>query len=170
MNETKILECTKSEFLARLTAEFVEPVRGTNEDTLALREVLSGLAVQADQHRGVFTGHSEYLDLDYTVWPDTIKGIAAMTDAQRTEARNAAYTTASHVSTQLGAAKGFIDLIERRLAGRAAGNELTPAALDTYAARLAEQATTLTRLIDALNAAAGHLRLAEQDLNLEIAA
>lgn len=124
------IKCTKSEFLARLTEAFVEPVRGTSEDTMELREVLNGLAVQADQCRGTFSGHSAYLDLDFEVRPDekiyraccgtlAIAGVAhehgclgptavtgeiaipAVTDAQRAQSRTAAIETVQHVSNRL---------------------------------------------------------------------
>lgn len=70
MKAATTITCTKAEFLTRLTALFVEPVRGSEYDTLELREILNGLAVQADQHRGTFSGYNAYLDLEFIVTPD----------------------------------------------------------------------------------------------------
>jgi hypothetical protein len=64
------ITCIKSEFAHRLRQAYprgiVIDARAANE----LNEVIEGLVKQANEHRGTFSGHSAYLDLDFTVTPD----------------------------------------------------------------------------------------------------
>ena len=68
MTASTTITCTKSEFGPRLSAEFVTPA--PNHAVADVVVVVDGLVRQANAHRGVFTGHSAYLDLDFTVTPD----------------------------------------------------------------------------------------------------
>lgn len=70
MTATTTITCTKSEFSKRLFEAFIAPVRDTERDTGELNEVICGLVVQANGHQGMFSGHSAYLNLDFTVHPD----------------------------------------------------------------------------------------------------
>ena len=153
MTTTKIT-CTKSEFSQVLAVEFVGA-------TSEMQDVIDGLVRQANAHRGVFTGHSAYLDLDFTVTPDdpsmancAVCGgspayparnciasfhdsaeivIPAVTGAQRDQAHRAAYDTAHNVGTEL-----LSDVMAMAL---------SPDRLEDLGA--------------ALYAAAGHLRIAD---------
>lgn len=70
MTAQTTITCTKSQFAFYLGKAFV-PVTALSPDQFSeLSEVIDGLVRQADEHRGTFTGHSAYLDLDFTVYPE----------------------------------------------------------------------------------------------------
>lgn len=60
-----VIECTKGEFIDHLRQAF-EDLYWTTDG----REVIDGLVRQANEHRGVFEGHSAYLDCDFIAYPD----------------------------------------------------------------------------------------------------
>lgn len=64
------ITCTKSEFEARLEEEFEGLLTGAVDNVDEVHEVIFDLVREADRQSGTFTGHSTYLDLDFTVTPD----------------------------------------------------------------------------------------------------
>jgi hypothetical protein len=124
---TITITCTKSKFRENLRNRYVTGVVIDRAQADELDEVIDGLVRQADEHRGTFTGHSAYLDLDFTVTPDSAApdcpvcategnagehhNIPAVTDAQRTEARDAAHKTIDSVRSALAANDGPFDRI-----------------------------------------------------------
>lgn len=132
MTASTTIICTKSEFGPRLSAEFVTPA--PDHAVAELVVVVDGLVRQAEAHRGVFTGHSAYLDCDFIAYPDETT-IPAVTDAQREQSRIAVRGTMRDVRTSLA---GMLE----------GAFTLSPEGLESLA--------------DRLHAAAGHLRIAEQ--------
>jgi hypothetical protein len=69
---TTTITCTKSTFRSALTLDHAVALSDTSGtvDVAELTKVIDGLVEQANQHRGVFEGHSAYLDCDFIVSPD----------------------------------------------------------------------------------------------------
>lgn len=147
------ITCTKSEFAKRLRAEFRNEHTAERWSGLELDEVIDGLVRQANAHAGVFTGHSAYLDLDFTVSPDwpTETEIAANYKALNMADSPDEITTPAVTDAQRGqeriAVRGTMRDVRTSLAGMLEGAfTLSPEGLDALA--------------DRLRAAAGHLRIA----------
>jgi hypothetical protein len=67
---TTTITCTKSEFATALKAKFGDGINDIRNDSAELIEIIDGLVRQANEHRGIFEGHSAYLDCDFVVSPD----------------------------------------------------------------------------------------------------
>jgi hypothetical protein len=70
MTASTTITCTKSEFRANLRNHYATGVVIDKTQADELDEVIDGLVLQANEHRGTFEGHSAYLDCDFTVTPD----------------------------------------------------------------------------------------------------
>lgn len=188
MNTTPTSEiiCTKSQFRAALAHEFAAVMADTAEVNMSeVREAIDELVRQADNTRGVFSGYSDYLDLAYVVAPDARcdKGggahisrcaagdscewyapglanwkadveaseadspdaltIPSVTDEQRAQAREAASATIREAIRTLNGTAAML---------REHAND--PQVIDTLARDIWE-------LANVLQAAAGHLRIAQ---------
>lgn len=163
MTASTTITCTKSEFAKRLRAEFRNERTAERWSGLELDEVIAGLVRQADAHRGVFTGHSAYLDCDFIVTPDdpSMANCAVCGGSPAYPARNC--IASFHDSAEIvipavtGAQRG-----QARIAVRGTMRDVR-----TSLAGMLEGAFTLSPeglddLADRLHAAAGHLRIAEK--------